>query len=137
MSKPSVVLALSLLCTAALGQPKLNDIHFAPGASAATVSGNVTHGALTYYTLRARKGQRLGIAIASPDRNAAFEVYCPGYALSRDELSFIMTCTSLRGVENTDDQPAWEGELPSTGKYLIVVRATRGHAAYRLDVGVH
>lgn len=91
---------------------------------------------MKYYTLRARKGQRLSARIAALEKNAAFQVYLPGYAFTPDENTFIVTGSSLQGAGETDDAATWQGELPNTGRYLIVVGATRGDAAYRLNIGV-
>jgi hypothetical protein len=136
ISAPLIALAFSLVCTAALGRPELPEISFAPGKSAATVDSGVVRGAVKCYTLRARKGQRLSATITSPEKNAVFQIYRPGYGFTPDQSTLTATSTSLQGAGETDDAATWEGELPGTGKYLIVVGATRGNATYRLNISV-
>jgi hypothetical protein len=37
----------------------------------------------------------------------------------------------------TDDATVWQGTLPVSGKYLIVVGGTRGNAAYKLKITIY
>jgi hypothetical protein len=136
ISKPFIALALFLACTSALGRPELNEINFAKGKSAATLDGSVVRGEVKYYTLRARKGQRMSATITAPENNAVFRIYRPGYEFTPDQSALTATGASLQGAGETDDSARWEGELPSTGKYLIVVGATRGNTTYRLNISV-
>lgn len=119
----------------ALGLPGFNEISFAMGKSAA-INNSVVRGEVKYYTLRARKGQRLSATITAPEKNAVFQIYRPGYAFTPDQSALSPTSASLQGAGETDDAAAWEGELPSTGKYLIVVGGTRGNTTYSLNIRV-
>jgi hypothetical protein len=135
--KPLVALALSLSCMSALGRPELNEINVATGKSAAVIDSSVIRGEVRYYTLRARKGQRLAATIVAPEKNAVLQIYRPSYAFMPDQSTLTATSTSLEGAGEADDATTWQGELPRTGKYLIVVGATRGNATYRLNISVH
>jgi hypothetical protein len=137
ISKPLIALTFSLVCMSALGRPELNKISFAMGKSAAAIDNSVVRGEVKYYTLRARKGQRLSATITALEKNAVFQIYRPGYAFMPDQSALTTTSTFLRGAGETDDAATWEGELPSTGNYLIVVGATRGNATYRLNISIH
>lgn len=134
--KPLIAVAFALVCVSALGRPELDEISFARGKSAATVESSVVRGEVKYYTLQARKGQRLRATITAPEKNAAFQIYTPGYAFTPDQSALMETSRPLQGAGETDDAVTWEGELPSTGKYLIVVGATRGNATYRVNISV-
>lgn len=136
ISKLLIALAFPLVCMSALGRPNLNEISFTKGKSAATINSSVVRGEVKYYTLRAREGQRLSATITAPEKNAVFQIYRPGYAFTPDQSTLAATSASLQGAGETDDAATWEGELPNTGKYLIVVGGTRGNATYRLNISV-
>jgi hypothetical protein len=90
-------------------------IHFAKGASAGTVAG--TTSGTDRYTLQARQGQTMTVRLSSPQKSAVFEIVLDDY---------ILACP---GTE-------WSGELPATGVYLFLVRATAGSASYQVTVGI-
>lgn len=136
ISKPLIAVAFALVCVSALGRPKLDEIRFARGTSTAIFESSVVRGEVKYYTLQARKGQRLRATITAPEKNAAFQIYSPGYAFTADQSTLTETSTPLQGAAETDDAVTWEGELPSTGKYLIVVGATRGNSTYKVNISV-
>lgn len=136
ISKPLIAVAFALVFGSALGRPELDEIRFAKGNSTASVENSVVRGEVKYYTLQARKGQRLMATITAPEKNVAFQIYAPGYAFTADQSALKETSTPLQGAGETDDAVTWEGELPSTGKYLIVVGATRGNATYRVNISV-
>ena len=90
-------------------------IRFAKGASSGTVKG--TTSGIDPYVLQAREGQTTTVRITSPQKNAAFEILIDDYTVA------------CRATE-------WTGELPATGTYRLFVLATRGTAAYELNVGI-
>ena len=57
------------------------------------------------YRFRARKGQTMILHLTSAKRNAVFGIYAPGMDL-------------IEGAQNGTD---WEGTLPKTGEYEIMV----------------
>jgi hypothetical protein len=97
--------------------PAVEPIRFARGASGAGVRGAVVRGERALYSLQARGGQRMSVRIASPERNAVFQVYAPGAAPE-------VKGSALEVVGRA---------LPGAGE---VVGATRGNATYRLDIRI-
>jgi len=90
-------------------------IRFAKGTSSGTVKGT-TRGS-DQYVLQAREGQTMTVRVASPQKNAAFEILIDDYTVA------------CRTTE-------WSGKLDGAGTYRIFVLATRGSAAYELTVSI-
>lgn len=114
----------------ACGRP--GAISFPRGASGAELQGGVARGETACWTLQARAGQTLEATVASLENNAVFQIYAPGWKVTRDSLEG----TALPGAGDGDDATRFTGPLPATGRYLIVVGTTRGGADYRLRLGV-
>jgi hypothetical protein len=125
----ALLLGLLLLAGPATAQ---QDIRFARGASSAEVSGTVLRGERVAYSLGARAGQAMTLRIASPGENAVFQLYAPGARLTPDGVAG----EPLPGAAEGEDARRWQGRLPADGAYLVVVGATRGNAAYRLEVAI-
>ena len=115
---------LALVLGAAAAQDATRRIRFARGATSATVEGAVVRGERAAYLVGARAGQRMRVRVASPERNAVFQLHGPGKV------------GALPGAGETDDATAWSGVLPRSGDYRIVVGGTRGNAEYRLRVEI-
>ncbi len=64
----------------------------------------------------------MNVKVEAVEDNAAFQISAPG------EGQF------LPGAGEEDDAKSWEGELPASGKYTIVVGGIRGNATYKLKV---
>lgn len=96
-----------------------------PGAAGALVTGAVVRGERDVYRLAAKAGQSLTVELVSVEENAAFQIYLPGKGNK-----------TLPGAGDTDDAAKWNGVLPKTGTYRIVVGGTRGNAEYTLRVDV-
>jgi hypothetical protein len=104
-------------------------IHFAKGASSATVKGTIKGEQTVDYTIRARAGQTMSVKLATRNGANYFNVLPPG---SSDVAIFV---GSSGGNE-------WSGALPADGEYKVRVYLMRSaarrneSASYTLTVGV-
>jgi hypothetical protein len=104
-------------------------LHFAKGASSATVKGSLTGDKTIDYKLRAKAGQTISVTLKTSNAANYFNVLPPG---SEDVAIFV---GSSGGAE-------WTGPLPADGEYTIRVylmrsAARRNEAAnYTLTVGI-
>lgn len=113
--------ALSLTAVAADGITKR--IKFAKGRTSATASGTVIRGDRDTYILGAGGGQTMTVRITSLENNAVFQIEAP-------DGSF------LDKAGETDDAKRWNGRLPESGDYKIIVGGTRGNASYKVTVSI-
>jgi hypothetical protein len=93
-------------------------IRFARGRTSAVLTG--TTDSSDEYLLGARAGQTMLVHITSKGNNATVEV----------------TDSDGNAVEGNAKPNDWSGALPKNGDYRIIVRATRGVAAYTLEVTI-
>ena len=115
--------------------PKM--IFFATGSTRGTVGGHVLRGAPHLYSLKVSAGQIMTVTITAPDDNAVFQIYEPGVQIARDADGLLQfTGTALAHAGDGDDTTRWNGRLPRTGTYLIVIGSTRGNARYSVDVKI-
>jgi hypothetical protein len=114
-----------------LPSPEL--IAFRPGQSIAAVQGGAVRGDWDLYTVVARAGQTLSVAVEDTEGNAALELYEPGVRVGRGPWGLEFHGNSLTEPDGADVD-CWTGELPRTGPYLIAVGTTRGNASYRLSL---
>jgi hypothetical protein len=135
-ARAGVILAGLALPTLACAQPAVTPIRFAPGTSSAELSGGVERGGRAIYSFGARAGQRLSLRIGSVEDNAVVQVYLPGATLPTDDPTGTIAGTTLPGAGEGEDAKAWDGRLPRSGTYLIVVGATRGGTTYRLRLSI-
>ena len=105
-----VIVAILLLTTTAYA--KIIRVKFPKGRTTVILKGKTTGGPSesggmdpVAYRFRARKGQKMILHLTSAKRNAVFGVYAPGMDL-------------IEGAQNATD---WEGTLPKTGEYEIIV----------------
>lgn len=105
------------------------DIAFDKGKVSKTISAGVERGKEAEYTLTAKEGQPMTVAVTSLEDNAVFQIEYQG----KDGK-----WAAVKGAEPGADTKAWYGELPASAKnkYRIVVGATRGNTAYDLFVGL-
>lgn len=130
-----VAMALALSGPARAGEQP--EIRFAPGATSAVIEGAVGNRDRDIHPFTARAGQRLRVTLTSTQGNAVFDAYQPGTSFFRDEDDiWTFRGDPLRGAEAGRDSTVWEGVLPRSGRYLIVVGPTRMGAAYSLRVEV-
>lgn len=88
-----------------------------------------------FYSLGAKGGQKMTVTISALERNAAFQIYAPGAAVTRDAEGYLEVAgKALPGADG--DTTRWTGRLPASGTYLIQVGGTRGNATYALTVSI-
>ena len=97
-------------------------VKFKKGESSASYENSVVRGDRDIYVLGAKKYQVMTVSISSLEDNAVFQIV--------DKRTGRM----LYGAADGDDATSWDGELPSTGDYEIIVGGTRGNASYTLTV---
>jgi hypothetical protein len=115
----------------------VQEIHFVRGSSSALVQGSVIRGESDQYSLTAKAGQQMAVSLTALEKNAAFTIYQPGYKTGRDADGILeIKGGTLRGAGEGDDAVSWQGDLPSSGNYLILVGPTRGNAAYKLKISI-
>lgn len=112
MRKVSVAVLALLLLLAGTAWAKTIRVRFPKGKNNVVLKGRTTGGPSESggmdpitYTFRARKGQRLTLNLTSEKKNAVFGVYAPGMDL-------------VEGAQTVND---WNGTLPKTGQYEIIV----------------
>lgn len=105
-----IIVALLLLATTA--SAKIIRVKFPKGRTTVILKGRTTGGPSESggmdpiaYHFRARKGQTMILHLTSAKGNAVFGIYAPGMDL-------------IEGAQNMKD---WEGRLPKTGEYEIIV----------------
>jgi hypothetical protein len=133
------VSALILCCLAsslvlAQDQTAPTAIRFPSGQAGTTIEGAVIRGERDLYSLDARAGQTMTVAVTSSERNAVFQIYAPGVRIRHTEDGYDFQGTELTPANS--DVRSWKGGLPARGSYLIVVGGTRGNASYKLTVGI-
>ncbi|BFM38212.1 hypothetical protein [Synechocystis sp. LKSZ1] len=126
-------LITSLLLTPALiAANPIQTVKFAPGTSGTTVKGSVIRGERSIYALGAKGGQTMALDLSSVENNAVFQIYAPGARQKGDEI----VGQTLPGAGETDDASRWQGKLPRSGQYWVVVGGTRGNASYQLKISI-
>ncbi len=97
---------------------------FKPGSMSQVIDGCVIRGDRDTYTVNAREKQFMSILISSVENNAVF---------------YIMDSTTgktLKGAEEETEAKRWQGYLPSSGDYRVIVGGTRGNADYILKIEI-
>jgi len=120
---------LNMLAGAVAAEPDIRKetVHFATGASAATINGQITGDTTVDYVVRASAGQTLSVQLQESNRQNYFNVIPPG------------STGSAMFVGDTGDD--YSGVLPSDGDYVVRVylmrpAARRGESSnYTLTVG--
>lgn len=121
MTRHALLLALLMLISTVAVQAqgdRTRRIRFARGRTTKVLKDAVVRGTRDRYLLRASAGQTLIVHITSLENNAVFDVRGP------------------RGRSLAEEATDWEGQLPRSGDYVIVVGGTRGNASYTLEVTV-
>ncbi len=120
--KTKILLTVLLLIICALSANSQERIKFNKGEYYTTVYGGIARGETYAYVVGASSGQFMTITVMSPEDNAVF------YILRTDTWQYMSGAT--------EDNPTkrWEGVLPTTGDYQIVVGSSRGGSEYSLQV---
>jgi hypothetical protein len=106
----------------------VQDVQFARGANSATVSGSITGRDDNRYRVRAKEGQTIKVTLTPQRPTTYFNVNPPG----SDQSIFV----------GSNDGTVYEGRLPASGVYEIVVYQMGGAASdnrksgYKLTVAV-
>jgi hypothetical protein len=97
-------------------------IRFAPGATQATVNGQMNGAPARDYLLRALKGQTLIVTLAGPDPNMRVEVFLSG---ARNPLRAQVSNSFY-----------WRGVLPANADYVIRIISQNANARFTFTVEV-
>jgi len=135
------VAAVALLVLAAVpavaGCDKPAPIRFAPGASAADITGGIARGDRDCFTVSARTGQRMTVTQTDRDEgNIVLQLYRPPWTTVPSPDGLVVRGTALKGTEEGRDAAEWSGRLPTTGAYLLVLGTSRGGGEYSVHVEV-
>jgi hypothetical protein len=96
-------------------------VYFAPGATSATVTGDLAAGSTDRYVLRALAEQTAEMVITPPDPNAVLDI------MGADG-------TVLR--HHTEGSNHWAGRLPATQDYVVSVLSVGPSTTYELRVRI-
>ena len=127
--------ALALAAGIALSRAETTQstVHFAAGQSSATLDGSLVRGDSAIYSFDANAGQEADIKVTSLEDNASFMLYQPPASVSQSDDGVDINGTAMTG---DDDAKTWNGKLPASGTYYILVGGDRGNATYKLTVAV-
>lgn len=117
-------LALVLWGSLAMAADHIKPVQFAKGKSGAEIKSTVVRGDRDVYKLSARAGQVLQVSLKSLEDNAVFQIVQS------------QTGKYLKGAAEGQDTKKWNGALPATGEYRIIVGGTRGNATYTLMIHI-
>jgi hypothetical protein len=114
------------------------EIKFPAGKTSTLIKQSVVRGDQDQYFLTAKAGQKMAVSITALENNAAFTIYQPGYQAGKDADGILeIKGATLKGAGEGEDATTWQGVLPASGKYLILVGGTRGNATYNLKISIH
>ncbi len=97
-------------------------ISFAAGATSGSVSGTLAAHASQYYVLRALKGQQLKISVSPQDENMRLVIYGFDGSVLRSGMS--------------SGAPTFNGTLPGTQDYILVLTASDQAFSYTMSVTI-
>ena len=126
----TIFLALFLLGATQARAQECSRISFARGRTTAVINGKVDAKKSPCYNLRARKGQHMIVHLtvhgSSPKHNVYFQI-------SPEPASAEESTDLLPGANSVVD---WEGTIPYTNDYGIVVLADKGSFSFTLEVTI-
>jgi len=115
----------------------VQEVNFAKGKNSSLIEQSVIRGESDQYSLTAKAGQKMEVSITALEKNAAFTIYQPGYKAGKDADGILeIKGATLKGAGEGEDATTWKGDLPASGKYLILVGPTRGNATYKLKISI-
>jgi hypothetical protein len=123
-----------LIAGSSLARDLKKEVRFATGSTSATMSNSVIRGDRDMYSITAKAGQTMEVSITALEDNAAFQIYQPGAKFVKEDGATDIKGQALPKAGDEDDATKWNGKLPQSGKYWIVVGGTRGNATYKLKV---
>lgn len=89
------------------------------------------------WTIQAKAAQLVDISISSPEDNAVFQAYEPGWSIDGKDEDVTIQGKDFAGATDGSDTRKASGRLARSGKILIVVGTSRGGAPYSLTVTIH
>lgn len=98
-------------------------VKFAKGKTSASYENAVIRGEQHTYLLGASAGQNMSVSISSLEDNAGFYILSP-------QQNYVGDGT------DEDSTTSFDGELPESGNYKIVVTPTRGNATFKINFAV-
>jgi hypothetical protein len=114
----SCLLALTPALATAADKVTTTPVHFAKGASSATLRGTLSGYDTVRYTVAARAGQTMTVTVGgSANANANFNVFAPGVVPGQGEA-----------LGSNDEKRRWSGTLPASGTYVVQVYQMRAQA---------
>lgn len=121
MTAVKILFVVFVIAFSALSTSSQERIKFKKGEYAATVQGGIARGESYEYLVGASKGQFMTVTIMSVEDNAVF------YIIDNSTYQYLYGATE-------EGTTRWEGVLPSSGDYKIVVGSNRGGSEYTLQV---
>ncbi|EHJ47334.1 hypothetical protein DFW101_1325 [Solidesulfovibrio carbinoliphilus subsp. oakridgensis] len=128
----AMTFAVVALCPAGLLSPNalqakdMKPIAFATGANSASFKGDIEGMDRDIYPVTAKAGQTMKVTVTNKLKLVLFHLQLPGKAGKY-----------LPGAGEDDDATTWQGTLPESGTYKIIVGAMRGKdTTYTLDVAI-
>lgn len=115
---------VTLISVSSVSQVNNKRIKFRKGESSATIESGIARGESDSYLVGASRDQYMVVTIISVEDNAVFQI------VDRKTGDY------LPGTEEGVDARRFEGYLPSTGDYKIIIGSTRGGADYTLKVSI-
>ena len=132
------LLMVGALLTGVAEAGVVKEVNFAKNSNSTVIEASVVRGESDQYFLTGKAGQKMEVSISAVEQNAAFAIYQPGYKAGKDADGILeIKGAALKGAGEGEDATAWQGVLPSSGKYLILVGGTRGNATYKLKITIH
>jgi hypothetical protein len=131
------LLMVGVLLTGVVDAGVNREVKFSAGQSSTLIKGSVIRGESDQYFLTAKAGQKMEVSITATEKNAAFAIYQPGYKAGKDADGILeIKGETLKGAGEGEDATTWQGVLPNSGKYLLLVGPTRGNATYKLKISI-
>jgi len=132
------VAAVLLVSAAAPAKASCYDpkpLRFAPGTTAAELTGSIARGERDCFTITARTGQRMTVTQTDlGEGNIVLELYRPPWTVVPSPDGTVVRGRALEGADEGSDAREWRGRLPTTGAYLIVIGTSRGGGEYMVRV---
>ena len=128
----SLLVCSALFAGSAHGQtvvtlPPMSAITFAPGATTATMAGQIAPGGRNVYYVLAKAGQNLSVSVGSTAASITFQVYPPDATLEKGaDGTAAVSGRALPDAGPSDNAKAWIGAMPRDGNYLILVTMSAG-----------
>lgn len=68
------------------------------------------------------------------DSNMVMQIYRPPWSIAHADDSISVHGQALPGVKEGDDAKGWDGTLPASGRYLLVLGTSWGSGEYRVHI---